>query len=384
MKIPHNKPRCGEKEKTYLEDCINSAKITSCGKYTSMCEKWFLDNYKQHTILTVSCTAALEMAALLIDVQPGDEIIMPSFTFVTTATSFVLRGGIPVFVDIKPDTLNIDEDIIEQAITPKTKAIVVVHYAGIACNMDKITEIARKHNLYVIEDAAHAIGSEYKGKQLGTIGDIGCYSFHATKNITSGEGGAIVINNEKFLKRAEIMSEKGTNRKSFVLGEIEKYTWLDIGSSFKPSDINASILYAQLESLEEITQKRLQIWNKYSEFFREYENKGYIKCPSVPADCKHNAHVFYILFKYNENRNNFIKYLKNNEIEVLFHYVPLHTSPAGMKYGRYEGNMENTCQVSNTLVRLPLFYDLTAEQLDYIFIVVRRFFEEAYIPSDKK
>ena len=384
MNVPFNKPFCAKKEKQYIEDCINSGKISSCGKYTDLCEKWFFSKYKKNTILTISCTAALEMAALLINIQKGDEIIMPAFTFVTTATAFVLRGGTPVFVDINANTLNIDENLIERAITRKTKAIVVVHYAGVACNMDRINKIAKKYNLYVIEDAAHSINAKYKSLPLGTIGDIGCISFHTTKNITSGEGGAIFINNRYFLKRAEIISEKGTNRKSFMLGKTDKYTWCDIGSSFKPSEINAAILYSQLDDLSKIEQKKLNIWNKYFSFFKKYEEKGYIKRAVIPSYCKHNAHIFYILFQEIEQRNMFIKFLKANGIEAVFHYVPLHTSPAGKKYGRFVGSLENTCKISDTIVRLPLFYDLTDEQLKYIFKVIDNFFCKNFKPYMNK
>ena len=314
--------------------------------------------------------------AILLDLKQGDEIIMPSYTFVSTANAFVLRGAVPVFVDIRPDTLNIDENLIEQAITEKTKAICCVHYAGVACEMDKILDIAKRHNLYVIEDAAQALGSFYKGKPLGTIGDMGCFSFHETKNVISGEGGAIIINNEKFIERAEIIREKGTNRSKFFRGQVDKYTWVDIGSSYLPSDLIAAYLYSQLINMDKINKKRLSIWQKYDEFFKQYDKK--IRRPIIYEECKQNAHMYYILFKDLKTRTKFIDYMKKNEIITPFHYIPLHSSPAGQKYCKAYGNLDITNKISDTLVRLPMFYELEDIQIDYILTKVKIFMEMYY------
>lgn len=373
--IPFNKPFTIENEFKYIQDAIDNGILRGDGIYTKKCHQ-FLESKLgcKKALLTHSCTAALEMSAILLDLEPEDEIIMPSYTFVSTANAFVLRGAKPVFVDIRPDTLNINENLIEQAITPKTKAIVCVHYAGVACEMDKILEIAKKHNLFVIEDAAQALGSFYKGKPLGTIGDLGCFSFHETKNIISGEGGALIINNPNFIERAEIIREKGTNRSQFFRGEIDKYTWVDIGSSFLPSDIVSAFLYSQLENLEIINEKRLSIWNKYDEFFAQYDN--YIKRPEISLECSHNAHMYYILFENIEIRTKFIEYMKENNINPVFHYIPLHSSPAGQKYGKTFGKLEVTDKVSDTLVRLPLYYTLEDSDLEHIKACVSRFFEK--------
>lgn len=374
--IPFNKPFTIGKEFEYIQDAIDKGILRGDGIYTKKCHE-FLEKYlpAKKVLLTHSCTAALEMAAILADIQPGDEVIMPSFTFVSTANAFVLRGGIPVFVDIRPDTKNINEDLIESAITEKTKAIVPVHYAGVSCDMDKIMDIAKRHNLIVIEDAAQAVSSTYNGKKLGTIGDIGCFSFHETKNIISGEGGAIVINNEKFIERAEIIREKGTNRSKFFRGEVDKYTWVDIGSSFLPSDMIAAFLYAQLENIEKINNKRLSIWQEYHEFFKKYEDLGIIKRPIIPNNCTHNAHMYYILFNNLENRTQFISYMKQNNINPVFHYIPLHSSPAGEKYGRIAGNMFETDNIADTLVRLPMFYELTNTEIKLIMSTIKKFFK---------
>lgn len=369
-----NKPFTIENEFKYIQDAIDNAILRGDGIYTKKCHE-FLEkklNCKK-ALLTHSCTAALEMAAILLDLKKGDEIIMPSYTFVSTANAFVLRGAVPVFVDIRKDTLNIDENLIEQAITPKTKAICVVHYAGVACEMDKILEIAKKCNLAVVEDAAQGVGSFYKGKPLGTIGDMGCFSFHETKNIISGEGGALIINNENYIERAEIIREKGTNRSKFFRGEIDKYTWVDIGSSFLPSDMVAAFLYSQLENIDKINRKRIAIWNEYNEFFKQYDN--YIKRPFCPKECKQNAHMYYLLFKNLETRTKFIKYLKENGIMSVFHYIPLHSSPAGKKYGRTCGQLQNTDNISDTLVRMPMFYELSDDDLQKIKNTVSNFFE---------
>ncbi|MCM1265231.1 MAG: dTDP-4-amino-4,6-dideoxygalactose transaminase [Candidatus Gastranaerophilales bacterium] len=373
--IPFNKPFVIENEKRYIEDAISNNKlIRGDGSYTKKCHAFLEEKLNaKKVLLTHSCTAALEMAAILADIQPGDEVIMPSYTFVSTANAFVLRGGIPVFVDIRPDTLNINEDLIEQAITPKTKAIVPVHYAGVSCEMDKIMEIAKKHNLLVIEDAAQGVGAFYKGKPLGTIGDMGCFSFHETKNIISGEGGAIVINNEKFVERAEIIREKGTNRSKFFRGQVDKYTWVDIGSSYLPSDMIAAYLYSQLENMDEINKKRLEIWAEYHKFFEQYE--GIIQRPFVPEDCAQNAHMYYVLFKDLETRTKFIEFMKTKEISTVFHYIPLHSAPAGKKFGRTGSDMTVTNTISDTLVRFPMFYELDSNAMNAIKKYVSEFME---------
>ena len=376
MNVPFNKIYYNDKEIQDIKDCLKSSNISSDGRYSELCEKFILNKINRQAILTTSCTSALEMAALLLDIKKGDEIIMPSFTFPSTANAFVLRGATPVFIDIDKKTLNIDENLIENTITEKTKAIVVVHYAGIACNMSAIKKISKKHNLYLIEDAAHAIGAKYNNQDLGSIGDIGCYSFHSTKNITSGEGGAIIINDKNLIKKAHIISDKGTNRKAFINGDVNQYTWSDIGSSYKLSDFNAALLYFQLENYNKILKKRLSIWNKYYKYFIEYEKKGIIKCPFVPEYSKHNAHIFYLLFNNKKQRNKYISHMNQNGIEVKFHYVPLHSSPAGKKFGRIASEMNNTNNTSDTLVRLPLFYDLTENQLKYIFRISKEFFQK--------
>ena len=363
--IPFNKPFLIDKEFEYIQDAINQGVLRGDGIYTKKCHK-FLEkklNCKK-ALLTHSCTAALEMAAILLDIKPGDEIIMPSYTFVSTANAFVLRGGVPVFVDIREDTLNIDENLIENAITEKTKAICVVHYAGVSCEMDKILEIAKKYKLPVVEDAAQALGSFYKEKPLGTIGDLGCFSFHETKNVISGEGGALIINDPKYIERAEIIREKGTNRSQFFRGEVDKYTWVDIGSSFLPSDMVAAYLFSQLENMDKINKKRMEIWQNYDEFFSRYDGK--IRRPYIPNNCKHNAHMYYVLFKNLAERTQFIDYMKSNGINPVFHYIPLHSSPAGIKYGRVSGDMAVTDRVSDTLVRMPMYYTLSDDELSSI------------------
>lgn len=364
--IHFNKPFLIENEFKYIEDAIkNHGILRGDGVYTKKCHAFLEEKLNcKKALLTHSCTAALEMAAILLDLKVGDEVIMPSYTFVSTANAFVLRGAVPVFVDIRPDTLNIDENLIEQAITPKTKAICVVHYAGVACEIDKILDIAKRHNLYVVEDAAQALGSFYKGKPLGTIGDIGCFSFHETKNIISGEGGAIIINNDKFIERAEIIREKGTNRSKFFRGQVDKYTWVDIGSSYLPSDMIAAFLYSQLENMDKINAKRLEIWHKYDEFFRQFD--GIIRRPICPAECNHNAHMYYLLFNNLDMRTKFIDFMKKNDILTVFHYIPLHSAPAGQKYCRTFENMVVTDNVSDTLVRLPIYYELDDNKINYI------------------
>jgi dTDP-4-amino-4,6-dideoxygalactose transaminase len=374
--IPFNKPFLAGKEIEYITEALLSGQTAGDGDFTKNCQNWI----EQHTgcpkaLLTHSCTGALEMTAILADVQPGDEVIMPSYTFVSTANAFVLRGGVPVFVDIRPDTLNIDENLIEAAITPRTRAIVPVHYAGVACEMDTIMDIASRHNLLVIEDAAQGIMSTYKGKALGTIGNFGALSFHETKNITSGEGGAVIVNDPRYIERSEIVREKGTNRSQFFRGHVDKYTWMDIGSSFLPSEIIAACLYAQLEYAESITARRIDIWNEYHRSLAELEAKGFISRPVIPDGCRHNAHLYYILLESPEQRNRILAKCKEKGIGTVFHYIPLHNSPAGRKYGRVHGKMTYTENLSERLLRLPLWPKLTsddqAEVLGMIFSSIR-------------
>ncbi len=374
--IPFNKPFLAGKEIEYITEALLSGQTAGDGDFTKNCQNWI----EQHTgcpkaLLTHSCTGALEMTAILADVQPGDEVIMPSYTFVSTANAFVLRGGVPVFVDIRPDTLNIDENLIEAAITPRTRAIVPVHYAGVACEMDTIMDIASRHNLLVIEDAAQGIMSTYKGKALGTIGNFGALSFHETKNITSGEGGAVIVNDPRYIERSEIVREKGTNRSQFFRGHVDKYTWMDIGSSFLPSEIIAACLYAQLEYAESITARRIDIWNEYHRSLAELEAKGFISRPVIPDGCSHNAHLYYILLESPEQRNRILAKCKEKGIGTVFHYIPLHNSPAGRKYGRVHGKMTYTENLSERLLRLPLWPKLTsddqAEVLGMIFSSIR-------------
>lgn len=363
--IPFNKAVYLPEAFEYVEDVVKSSKIAGDGKYTRLCSEWMEKNFNAKKVLmTTSCTAALEMAAILMNVEESDEIIMPSYTFVSTANAFVLRGAKCVFVDVRPDTMNIDENKIEAAITDRTKAIVVVHYAGVSCEMDKIMDIAKKRKLFVVEDAAQGVMSTYKGKALGTIGDFGCYSFHETKNYTMGEGGALVINNEEYISRAEILREKGTNRSRFYRGEIDKYSWVDIGSSFLPSEFNVSYLFGQLEKAVDINENRLESWQYYYDNLKEYQAAGKIELPNVPEECKHNAHMFYIKLKNIEQRSDFIEFMKANEIYCVFHYVPLHSSEAGIRYGRFNGQDIYTTLESNRLVRLPIFYDLKKEELE--------------------
>ena len=326
-----------------------------------------------HCLLTTSCTHALEMAAYLSDIQPGDEVIMPAYTFVSTADAFVLRGAKIVFVDIRPDTMNIDETLIEDAITEKTKAIVPVHYAGVACAMDEILAIAKKHNLLIVEDAAQGVNAWYKGKALGTIGDFGCYSFHETKNYTMGEGGDLLFNDSKYREKAEILREKGTDRSKFFRGQIDKYTWVDYGSSYLPSDMNAAYLYAQLEMAEEINDKRMEIYNYYREHLAPLAEQGAVELPFVPDYAKHNAHMFYMKLKDLETRSAFITYLKENGIHAVFHYIPLHTSTAGKRFGRFHGEDVYTTKESERLVRLPLFYNLEMDQVRYIVDTILKY-----------
>lgn len=373
--INFNVPPYTGKELDYIKVAVENQKICGDGQFTKKCNEWI--EQKTGTtkcLLTTSCTHATEMAALLADIKEGDEVIMPSYTFVSTADAFVLRGAVPVFVDIRPDTMNIDESLIEDAITEKTKAIVPVHYAGVSCEMDKIMEIAKKHNLIVIEDAAQGIMSTYKGQALGTIGQYGAFSFHETKNYSMGEGGALLIKNPADVERAEILREKGTNRSKFFRGQIDKYTWVDFGSSYLPSDMNAAYLYAQLEMAAEINEDRLRVWNQYKEGLQELEDAGKIELPTIPEGCVHNAHMFYLKAKDLEERTALISFLKENEILAVFHYIPLHSAPAGLKYGRFHGEDRYTTKESERLCRLPLYYGLKGEDVAYIISKVKEFY----------
>ncbi len=374
--INFNVPPYTGKEMDYIKQAVENQKICGDGEFTKKCNAWIEEKTgTAKCLLTTSCTHATEMAALLADIQPGDEVIMPSYTFVSTADAFVLRGAVPVFVDIRPDTMNIDEKLIEDAITEKTKAIVPVHYAGVACEMDTIMDIAKRHNLVVIEDAAQGIMSTYKGKALGTFGDFGCFSFHETKNYSMGEGGALLIRDEKYVEDAEIIREKGTNRSKYYRGQIDKYTWVNFGSSYLPSDMNAAYLYAQLEMAEEINDARLACWDRYYENLKPLAEAGKIELPVVPKDCVHNAHMFYIKAAEIEERTELEKFLKENGVWAVFHYIPLHSAPAGLKYGRFHGEDKYTTKESERLLRLPMFYKLTLEQVDYICDQVKEFYK---------
>ena len=351
------------KELYYIAEAHFNSMLAGDGPFTKKCHEWLeIKTGTKKALLTHSCTAALEMAAILADIQPGDEVMMPSYTFVSTANAFVLRGGVPVFVDIRPDTLNIDETLIEAAITSRTKAIVPVHYAGVACEMDTIMDIAQRHNLLVIEDAAQGIMSTYKGRPLGSIGHLGAYSFHETKNIISGEGGALLVNDERFAERAEIIREKGTNRGQFFRGQVDKYTWVDVGSSYLPGEVIAAFLWAQMEEAETITQKRLDIWQQYHNALASLEVLGELRRPLIPVECQHNAHMYYILLESLEKRTQLISKLKGQDVNAVFHYVPLHSSLAGRKYGRVHGDMTNTEDLSDRLLRLPLWVGLGEQQ----------------------
>lgn len=362
-KIQFNRPYMTGKELYYIAEAKFGNMLAGDGPFTKRCHNWLEQNSGcNKALLTHSCTAALEMAALLLDIQAGDEIIMPSYTFVSTANAFVLRGGVPVFVDIREDTLNLNEKLIETAITPRTRAIVPVHYAGIACEMDIIMSIARKHNLKVIEDAAQGVMASYKGRVLGSIGDIGAYSFHETKNVISGEGGALLVNDPKMALRAEVIREKGTNRSRFFRGEIDKYTWQEVGSSFLPGELVAAFLWAQLEEADRITEDRLLSWKRYHDLLRPLEAKGVLRRPIVPDGCQHNAHMYYVLLASEIDRQKVLSEFKRNEIFSVFHYVPLHSSPAGIRYGRAHGELEVTVRQSEKLIRLPLWVGLSAEQ----------------------
>jgi len=361
--IPFNRPYMTGKELDYIAQANANMHLAGDGEFTKKCHAWLVAcTGTARALLTHSCTAALEMAAILANIKPGDEIIMPSYTFVSTANAFVLRGGVPVFVDIRPDTLNIDETKIEAAITPRTRAIVPVHYAGVACEMDTIMDIAQRHGLLVIEDAAQAVMATYKGKHLGSIGHLGAYSFHETKNIISGEGGALLINDERFAERADIIREKGTNRSQYFRGQVDKYTWVDIGSSFLPSEITAAFLLAQMEEAEEITHRRLACWSFYHQSLIPLEEGGKLRRPYIPETCKHNAHMYYAILSSLDTRTHAIEHLKESDISAVFHYVPLHSSPFGNACGRADGSMEVTNYVADRLLRLPLWVGMEKHQ----------------------
>lgn len=357
--IPFNRPFMTGKELPMISQAHANGHLSGDGPFTKQCHQWLRDRTGAATaLLTHSCTAALEMAALLLELQPGDEVIMPSFTFVSTANAFALRGAVPVFIDIRPDTLNIDETLIEAAITPRTRAICVVHYAGVACEMDTIVDIARRHGLAIVEDAAQAIMSTYKGRPLGTIGQLGAFSFHETKNVISGEGGALLCRDTEFAERAEIIREKGTNRSRFFRGQVDKYTWVDVGSSYLPGEIIAAFLNAQLNDAEDITARRLAIWNRYHAWAAPHEAAGALRRPIIPNECVHNAHMYYLLLPSLEARMRFIANMKERGVQAVFHYIPLHSSPAGEQFGRASGNLDVTDDISNRLVRLPLWLGL--------------------------
>ena len=373
--ISFNVPPVVGNELKYIEQAIGNHKICGDGEFTKKCSAWMEEKTgTAKALLTTSCKHATEMAALLADIQPGDEVVMPSFTFVSTADAFVLRGAKVKFVDIRPDTMNIDETLIEDAITDKTKAIVPVHYAGVGCEMDTIMDIARKHHLLVIEDAAQGVMSSYKGKALGTIGDYGCYSFHETKNYSMGEGGALLIKDPDMIERAEIVREKGTNRSKFFRGQIDKYTWVDAGSSYLPSELNAAYLWAQLEQADMVNDNRLKSWNLYKELLTPIAEKEYITLPYIPEECTHNAHMFYIKTKNLEERSALISYLKENGVLAVFHYIPLHGAPAGQKYGEFIGEDKYTTRESERLVRLPMYYNLSEEDITYVAELISRFY----------
>jgi len=379
--IPFNKPPYTKNEEHYVLESIRSPKISGDGEFTKRCHVWFEKKLAcQKVLLTASCTHALEMAAILIGIQPDDEVIMPSYTFVSTANAFVLRGAKIVFVDIRPDTMNIDETKIEAAITPRTKAIVPVHYAGVGCEMDVIMEIAKRHDLFVIEDAAQGMMSSYKGKILGTIGHMGTYSFHETKNYTSaGEGGLLIINDERFKERAEIIREKGTNRSQFFRGMVDKYSWVDIGSSYLLNDVSAAYLWGQLEVADQINENRLQTWSRYYEALKPLETEGSIQLPTIPAECKQNAHMFYLKVKNLNERMALLEYLKNKDIWAVFHYVPLHSSVAGVKFGVFHGADRCTTQESEKLVRLPIYFGMDEDDIANVIKSVYEFYSENYV-----
>lgn len=373
--IDFNVPPFTGKELDYIKEAIDARKISGDGKFTRKCSRWMEERFQvKHTLLTTSCTHALEMAAFLAGIKPGDEVIMPAYTFVSTADAFVLQGAKLVFVDVRPETMNMDERLIEEAITERTKAIVPVHYAGVACAMDEIMAIAKRHHLIVIEDAAQGVDAYYKGTALGTIGDFGCYSFHETKNYSMGEGGAILFQKDEYREKAEILREKGTNRSKFFRGQIDKYTWVNYGSSYLPSDMNAAYLYAQLEIADEITRDRMRSYTYYQEGLKELADQGYISQPWVPEYAVHNAHMYYIKVENLEVRSRLIAYLHDNSIHSVFHYIPLHTAPAGIRFGRFFGEDRYTTVESERLLRLPMYYGLEEKDLEHVVNTIKSFF----------
>lgn len=374
--ISFNVPPYVGKELDYVKQAVDSHKICGDGQFTKKCNAWMEERFHaKKVMLTTSGSTALDMAALLCGIKPGDEVILPSFTFSSTANAFVLAGAKLVFVDIRPDTMNIDETLIERAITDKTKVIVPVHYAGVACEMDTIMDIAARHGLLVVEDAAQGVMSTYKGKALGTIGDFGCYSFHETKNYSMGEGGAIVINNEAYIEKAEILREKGTNRSMFFRGQVDKYTWVDFGDSYLPSEINAAYLWPQLEMADEINENRLASWNRYYEAFKPLADEGKVELPVIPEGCVHNAHMFYLKLANVQQRTAFINFLKERGVNSVFHYVPLHSAPAGLKFGRFFEEDKYTTKESDRLTRLPMYYRLAQDDQDQVIFAAKAFFE---------
>ncbi|MFZ2404818.1 MAG: dTDP-4-amino-4,6-dideoxygalactose transaminase [Methylobacter sp.] len=377
MTIRFNFPHQVGTEIEYIREALECGRLAGDGPYTKKCSE-LLGTYlsAKNVLLTHSCTAALEMAAILADIRPGDEVIMPSYTFVSTANAFVLRGAIPVFVDVRPDTLNMDESLIKAAISSRTKAIVPVHYAGVACEMDAIMDIARQHGLLVIEDAAQALGSTYKNRKLGTIGDLAAFSFHETKNIVSGEGGALVVNDLRFFERAEIIREKGTNRSRFFRGEVDKYTWVDVGSSYLPSELVAAFLFAQLQHIDEINSRRMAIWKRYESALRSLEKNGFVSLPVIPDECAHNGHMFYLLTRTHGEQVALLAALKAKGINAVFHYIPLHATDAGRKFGRASSSMSVTEDLSDRLVRLPLYPALTEDEITYICAAIEEFFRD--------
>ena len=375
--IPFNKPPYTGNEEKYVLESMSSSKISGDGDFTKKCHKWFEEKLNcKKALLTTSCTHALEMAAILLDVKEGDEIIMPSYTFVSTANAFVLRGARIVFVDIRPDTMNIDETKIEAAITNKTKVIVPVHYAGVGCEMDAIMDIALKYNLFVVEDAAQAMMSSYNGKALGTIGHLGTFSFHETKNYTSaGEGGLLIVNDDRFKDRAEIIREKGTNRSLFFRGMVDKYSWVDIGSSYLMNDVSAAYLWGNIEKVEKINKERLRVWGKYYSGLKQLENNGFISLPTIPENCRHNAHMFYVKIKNLKERTALLKHLSGNDILSVFHYIPLHSSESGLKFGRFSADDKFTTQESERLIRLPMYFGLDDSEVLKVINSIIYFFK---------
>lgn len=374
--IDFNRPAYVGRELEYIKNAVHRGMLCGDGEYTKRCSAWMEERFHAgHVMLTTSCTHALEMAAYLCEIEPGDEVIMPSYTFVSTADAFVLRQAKIVFVDIRPDTMNMDEKLIEQAITDRTKVIVPVHYAGVACEMDTIMKIARKYGLKVVEDAAQGVDAFYKGKALGTIGDFGCYSFHETKNYTMGEGGALLYNDDRYQEKAEILREKGTDRSKFFRGQVDKYRWMDYGSSYLPSELNAAYLYAQLEVCDQIQDKRMEIWNYYHRELEALEKEGKITRPVIPEGCIHNAHMYYLKVRDMEVRTKLIHYLREKGICSVFHYIPLHTAPAGQKFGRFAGEDRYTTKESEKLLRLPMFYNLDMKDVEYVTEQLKSFKE---------